>query len=204
MWQVAHCACREESLAGRRPRSTERIEQSRRFALSPQIEQALNSPSEDLAARSAIDALAVASVMSRRNTRPVTNSVKSSTVFAPLRSEQALHVDAAERRRVDTGAGIVWPVSPTVWVAAFVWPFAWQSRQATPWCGFTLRRSSVKLNCCWGNGVSSSRSPSSCFWFRMSLKSRSKLASVTSSPFDTSPRSGRVVRKMAAGKSGVK
>jgi hypothetical protein len=41
-------------------------------------------------------------------------------------------------------------MSPTVWVAAFVWPFAWQSKQATPRLAFKLRRSSVALNCCWG------------------------------------------------------
>ena len=45
-------------------------------------------------------------------------------------------------------------MSPTVWVAALVWPLAWQSKQATPWCALTLRRSSVRLNCCCGNGVS--------------------------------------------------
>ena len=45
-----------------------------------------------------------------------------------------------------------------------------------------LRRSSVALNCCWGNGVTSSRRPSSCLGFRMSLNSSLKLASVTSLP----------------------
>ena len=73
-------------------------------------------------------------------------------------------------------------MSPTVCVAALVWPLAWQSKQATPWSARRLRRSSVALNCCCGNGVTSSRSPSSCLGFRMSLNSSLKLASVTSCP----------------------
>ena len=44
-------------------------------------------------------------------------------------------------------------MSPTRWVLAFVWPFAWHSKQVTPRLGRTLRRSSVWLNCCCGNGV---------------------------------------------------
>ena len=88
--------------------------------------------------------------------------------------------------------------------APLVCPLAWQSKQATPRLGFTVRRSSVGLNCCCGNGVTSSRSPSSCFGFRMPLNSSKKLSIVTSLPFDTSPRSGRVVRKIGGGKLGQK
>ena len=41
-------------------------------------------------------------------------------------------------------------MSPTRWVAPLVWPLAWQSKQATPRLGRTVRRSSVALNCCCG------------------------------------------------------
>src|SRR5262245_21313145 len=88
-------------------------------------------------------------------------------------------------------------MSPTRWVAPLVWPLTWQSRQATPRLGFSVLRSSVLLNCCWGNCVNRSRSPSSCSGFIIPLKSSKKLSSVTSLPWETSPRSGRVVRKIA-------
>ena len=55
-------------------------------------------------------------------------------------------------------------------VAALVWPLTWQSKQVTPRLGRSVRRSSVGLNCCCGNGVTSSRSPSSCLGFRMSVE----------------------------------
>src|SRR6266481_3044434 len=55
-------------------------------------------------------------------------------------------------------------------VAPFWWPFEWQSKQAAPRLGICERRSSVALNCCWGQGVSNRRSPSSCLGVRRPLK----------------------------------
>ena len=80
----------------------------------------------------------------------------------------------------------------------------WHSRQPMPSTGSTVRRSSVRLNCCWGNGVSSSRRPLSCFSFSLSLNSSKKFAKVRTFPCDTSPRSGRSVRKIAGGNSARK
>ena len=81
-------------------------------------------------------------------------------------------------------------MSPTRCVAPLVWPLTWQSKQVTPRLARSLRRSSVWLNCCCGNGVTSSRSPSSCLGLRMSLNSSKKLSIVTSLPCETSPRFG--------------
>jgi hypothetical protein len=53
-----------------------------------------------------------------------------------LRAEQALDVDAAQRRRVDAMAELLRAdVADQRWVAALVWPLAWQSKQATPRLG---------------------------------------------------------------------
>ena len=52
-------------------------------------------------------------------------------------------------------------MSPTRWAAPLVWPLTWQSKQVTPRCGRSERRSSVWLNCCCGKGVTSRRRPSS-------------------------------------------
>ena len=84
--------------------------------------------------------------------------------------------------------------SPARCVAPLACPLAWQSRQLTPRCGRSERRSSVALNCCCGKGVTSRRKPSSCLGFRTPLNNWKKLSCVTSLPFETSPRSGRVVR----------
>src|SRR5207253_10865360 len=81
------------------------------------------------------------------------------------------------------------------WKAPLVWPFAWQSRHVTPRLAASILRSSVWLNCCWGNGVSSRRMPS--IWTGVTMPSRraKKFLIVSSCPFETSPNSGRVVRK---------
>ena len=46
------------------------------------------------------------------------------------------------------------------------------------------------------------RNPSICFGFRIPLNNSKKLSIVTSFPFETSPRSGRVVRNIGGGNSG--
>jgi hypothetical protein len=92
------------------------------------------------------------------------NSVKSSTLLSarcdPKRRWMPTPRSDGVSMRCRCSFG---RMSPTVCVAELVCPLAWQSKQATPRLGFMLRRSSVWLNCCCGNGVSSSRSPSSCF-----------------------------------------
>jgi hypothetical protein len=88
-----------------------------------------------------------------------------------LRAEQPLDVHPAQRRRIDPVPELLRADVSDEVVEAFVWPFAWQSRHATPRLGRSERRSSVWLNCCCGKGVSSRRSPSSCFGLRTPLNS---------------------------------
>lgn len=85
----------------------------------------------------------------------------------PLVAEQPLHVHPRKdgismRWRMSSGR-----MSPTVCVAALVWPLAWQSMHDTPMC-----RGSVAV-----------------------VEQDLEVSSVTCWPLDTSPRSGRVVKK---------
>ena len=100
----------------------------------------------------------------------------------PLRSEEPLNIDAAQRRSIDPmperiGPNVTDGMRRGVGVAVCV---AVEARDTL--MRLRLRRSSVTLNCCCGKGVTSRRSPSSCFGLRISLNSRSKLSSVTSFP----------------------
>ena len=70
--------------------------------------------------------------------------------------------------------------------------------------GFVVLRSAVALNCCCGNCVTSRRTPSRSLALRMPPKTSWKFSTVSTLPCETSPRSGRVVRKMAGGNSGKK
>ena len=90
----------------------------------------------------------------------------------PLRAEQPLDVHAAQGRRIDAVAELLRPdvadqVRGAIRVAIRV---AIEAGHA-PTRPSPIRRSSVWLNCCCGNGVTSSRSPSSCFGLRMPLNS---------------------------------
>ena len=78
----------------------------------------------------------------------------------PLRAEQPLDVHAAQRRRVDPVAELLRPdvadqVRGRVGVAVHVAVEAGHAAAAAS----RVRRSSVWLNCCCGNGVTSSRKP---------------------------------------------
>ena len=131
------------------------------------------------------------------------NSVKSSTDrrlrFDPwicwLNSPRRLTVSIRNRRSCGRMSGLRWN-------CAVVCPLTWQSRHATPICGFGLLRSSVRLNSSCGSGVSSSRIPSSCTGVMISLNSARKLFRFTTCPRETSPSSGRFCRKIAGGNSG--
>ena len=75
----------------------------------------------------------------------------------------------SQRRRVEAMAELLGTnVADQVRGAVGV-PLTWQSKQVTPVLGFKDRRSSVALNCCCGNGVTSSRRPSNCFGFNSPL-----------------------------------
>ena len=104
----------------------------------------------------------------------------------------------SSRNRSDCGR-----TSGVRWNCPTVCPLTWQSKHDTPATGLAVERSGVRL-CRWA-GVFSRRNFSPSIWNGVSTswKSVSKFSSVMSWPFETSPRSGRVVRNSAGGNSGV-